>query len=97
MAKVEIGPDWKRVDDSLGLTASTKFRLQFESHTQIALGATVPTDDSNAIDYPGFRHAGHPATVPYTHGTGNAARLWARTITVPSTMRAVPAAAIEPY
>ena len=94
MAKVAIGPDWKRVDSDLSLASGTKYRLQFESHTQIALGSSVPTDDANAIDYPGFRHAGHPATVPYTHGASN---LYARTITVPSTMRAVPAAAIEPY
>ena len=94
MAKIAIGPAWQRVDSDLGLSASTKYRLQFESHTQIALGSSVPTDDSDAIDYPGFRHAGHPATVPYTHGSDN---LYARTITVPSTMRAVPAAAIEPF
>ena len=35
MAKVAIGPDWKRVDSDLGLAATTKYRLQFESHTQI--------------------------------------------------------------
>ena len=97
MAKVTIGPDWKRVDSDLGLAASTKYRLQFEAKTQIALGGTAPTNDANAITYPACGNAGYPATVPYTQGTGNTARLWARTITVPSTMRAVPAAAIEPF
>ena len=96
MSKVAIGPDWKRVDSDLGLNASTKYRLQFESKTQIALGTNAPANDANAITYPAFGN-GYPATIPYTQGTGNTARLWARTITAPSTMRAVSAAAIEPF
>ena len=97
MAKVTIGPDWKRVDSDLGLAASTKYRLQFESHTQIAIGTECADRRLQRNRLSGVPHAGHPATVPYTQGTGNAARLWARTITVPSTMRAVAASAIEPF
>ena len=97
MAKVTIGPDWKRVDSDLGLNASTKYRLQFESKTQIALGTNAPANDENAITYPGLSQNGGTGTIPYTQGTGTTARLWARTITAPSTMRAVPAAAIEPF
>ena len=98
MAKVTVTSEWSRVDNGLGLVAGTKYRIQPEGKMQLALGATAP-DDAAAVTYPASgSYAGNAATYAFTFVTGNANRLWARSVgSAPCDLRAVLAASFEPF
>ena len=97
MARVTVTSAWSRVDNGLGMTAGQKYRLQPEGSIYLALGTTAPDDDDAVLYRGGAAQHGHPATYAFTLVTGNANRLWAKSVSAPTGLRAVPAASFQPY
>ena len=96
MARVTVTPSWTRVDNGLGMTAG-KYRLQPEGSVMLALGTTAPDDDDAVLYRGGAAQHGHPATYAFTLVTGSAGRLWAKSVSAPTGLRAVSAASFEPF